>query len=39
VSAYSAVTLDYQTATARRRPETTFLHEVVKGRHVHEEPS
>jgi CBS domain-containing protein len=34
VSAYSAVTLDYQTATARRQPETTFLHEVVKGRRV-----
>jgi CBS domain-containing protein len=34
VSAYSTVTLDYQTATARRQPETTFLHEVVKGRPV-----
>ena len=34
VSAYSTVTLDYQTANARRQPETTFLHDVVKGRRV-----
>lgn len=30
VSAYSLVTLDYQAAGERRRPENVFLHDVVK---------
>jgi CBS domain-containing protein len=34
VSAYSTVTLDYQTVDERRRPENVFLHEVVKGRRL-----
>ena len=34
VSAYSAVTLDYQAADQRRRPEDVFLHDVVKGRRL-----
>ena len=34
VSAYSTVTLDYQADDERRRPETVFLHDVVKGRRV-----
>jgi CBS domain-containing protein len=34
VSAYSAVTLDYQAADERRRPENVFLHDVVKSRRV-----
>ncbi len=32
VAAYSTVTLDYQAASDRRRPDTTFLHDVVKTR-------
>ncbi len=34
VSAYSLVTLDYQAAGERRRPEDVFLHDVVKAGRV-----
>ena len=34
VSAYSAVTLDYHAADQRRRPENTFIHDLVKARRV-----
>ena len=34
VSAYSAVTLDHQTADERRRPEDVFLHDVVKAKRL-----
>ena len=34
VSAYSTVTLDYQAAEERRRPENVFLHDVVSSRRV-----
>ena len=34
VSAYSTVTLDHHAADQRRRPEHTFLHHLVKARHV-----
>ena len=34
VSTYSAVTLDYQAADERRRPEDVFLHDVVKAKRL-----
>ena len=34
VSAYSTVTLDYQAAGERRRPEDVFLHDVVKAARI-----